>query len=93
VISARGVLERTLTVAYFQPVPAVDRLDIEDVFCGEAQDALYGGGHVLVHTVGELDHDHGALPRSANQTTGYRTRATTKLPQHNLHDVYSSNLP
>jgi hypothetical protein len=46
-----------------------------------------------MHAVRELDHDHGAFAGRANQTTGDSSRASTKLPQHDLHNDYSSNLP
>jgi len=91
--AARGVFESALAVSDLEAVTAVDGLDVEDVLRGEAQHALDRRGHVFVHSIGKLDDDHGTFPRSANQATGDGSRAPTKLPQHNLHNVYSSNLP
>lgn len=92
-LPAGRVFERALAVADLEAVTTIDGLDVEDVFRGEAQHALDRRGYVLMHPVGKLNHDHGALARRSNQTTGDSSRASTKLPQHDLHDVYSSNLP
>ena len=92
-LSAGSVFESTLAVADFEAITTVDGLDVEDVFRGEAQHALDRRRYVLMHSVGELNHDDGAFTRRSNQTTGDSSRASTKLPQHDLHDVYSSNLP
>jgi hypothetical protein len=91
-LSAGRVFESPLAIADFEAITTVDGLDVEDVFRGKAQHALDGSRYVLVHSVGELNHDDGAFTRRSNQTTGDSSRASTKLPQHDLHDVYSSNL-
>jgi len=67
--AAGGVFESSLAIANFEAVPAVDGLDVEDVFRSEAENALDRCGHVFVHSVGKLNHDDGAFTRGANQTT------------------------
>jgi hypothetical protein len=91
-LAAGGVFEGPLAVAYFEPITAVDRFDIEDVLRSNAQHALDWRGHVLVHSVGELDHHDGALTRGPNQATGYGSRSATELPEHDLHRGYSSKV-
>ena len=83
--------ERALTVADLETVTAVDGFDVEHVARCETQHALDRRGHVLVHAVGELDHDDRTLSWSAYETSRHGTRATTEFTQHDLHNAYSTS--
>ena len=73
--SASGVF----AAAHFEAIAAVDRLDVEDLAAGDAENALHGRRHVLVHAVRELDDDDGALARRPNQASRYGPGALSKL--------------
>ena len=65
-LTAGCVFESALAVADFESVTTIDGLYVEDVFRCEAQHALHRCRHVLVHAVGELDHNDRAFARRSN---------------------------
>src|SRR5579883_1925129 len=79
-----------LAAAHFEPVAAVDGLDVENLAPGDPQDALHGRGHVLVHSVGELDDDDGALAWCPDESACDGPRALPELAQHHVHVTKSS---
>ena len=86
-----GNLEGALGVPNLQSVPAIDRLDVEDFLLCQTQNTPHRCGDVLVHAIGEFDHDDRSPPRSTHQATGDSPGALTKFAQDNLHDRYLSN--
>ena len=70
-LSAGSVLERAFAVAHFEPVPAVDRLDVKDIASGQPKNSFDGRCHVLVHSVRELDDDDRAFAWGPHQPSTY----------------------
>ena len=88
--SAGALGDRVFTTADFQPVAAVDRLDVEDLSASEAKHTLHRGRHVLVHPIRELDDDDGAFPRCSDKAAGDGARTLTELAEDDFHSTQSS---
>lgn len=84
---ADRAVEGDLSAAHLEPVPRVDGLDVEHLSTGEAQHPLHRRRHVLVHPVGELDDDDGALAGCTDEPPDHGSRPTPELAEHNLHSV------
>ena len=63
VSSAGSIIEHVFAIPNLQPITAVDGFDVKHVSGCQPQDSTHRCRHVLMHTVGELDHDHGPLAR------------------------------
>jgi hypothetical protein len=88
--SARAFGGRGFAASDFEPVAAVDRLDVENLAPRDTEHAFYGSRHVLVHPVGELDYDNRAFARGPNEPPAHRAGALSKLPKDDVHVLRSS---
>jgi hypothetical protein len=88
--SADGAVEGDLATTHFEAISRVHGLDVENFPPRETEHALDRSGHVFVHSVGKLDHDDGAFPRCAYQSTNDGARATAELAEHYLHSSHPS---
>ena len=78
-------------VPNLEPIAAINSFDVEDIFCRQPQNATHGCGHVLVHSVGELNDDYRTFARRSYKATAHRSRTTSEFPQYDLHSVYPSS--
>ena len=76
-----------LAAADFEPIPAIDRLDVKHLATRNAEHALDRRRHVLVHPVRELDHHDGAFAGRPDKPTPYRPRALAELAKDDVHTV------
>ena len=88
--AADGAVERDFAAAHLEAVAGVDGLDVEDLAPREPEHALDRRGDVLVHPVGELDHDDRAFPRCTNEPANDCARSPAELAEHNLHNSNAS---
>jgi hypothetical protein len=85
--TAQGVIEICFTISDLKPITTIGGFNVKHVSLGNPHHALHRGRHVLVHSIRELNDDHGALTRRTDQFASDRARTATKLAEHDLHDV------